>query len=56
VAIDRYRSVQLSDEPTVEEVRRLFDRVDLPLPKSFTDRDVVEVTRKALRAKDPYAP
>ncbi|MEU8195996.1 hypothetical protein AB0C10_19635 [Microbispora amethystogenes] len=54
--IDRYRSVQLSDEPTVEEVRRLFDGVELPLPKSFTDRDVVEVTRKALRAKDPYAP
>ncbi|MCT9930555.1 hypothetical protein N5079_10040 [Planotetraspora sp. A-T 1434] len=53
--IDRYKAVPLSDEPTIEEVRRLFDRIDLPLPKSFTDREVVEITRKALRAKDPYA-
>jgi hypothetical protein len=55
VPIDRYKAVPLSDEPTIEEVRRLFDRIDLPLPKSFSDRDVVEITRKALRAKDPYA-
>ncbi|ETK36523.1 hypothetical protein [Microbispora sp. ATCC PTA-5024] len=54
VPVDRYKTVPLSDEPTVEEVRRLFDRIDLPLPKSFTDRDVVQIARKALRAKDPY--
>jgi len=56
VPIDRYRTVPLSDEPTVEEVRRLFSRINLPLPRSFTDRDVVDIIRKALRAKDPYAP
>ncbi|MEW9531417.1 hypothetical protein [Microbispora sp. NPDC049125] len=55
VPIDRYKAVPLSDEPTVEEVRRLFDRIDLSLPRSYADRDVVEITRKALRAKDPYA-
>ncbi|MFD0729438.1 hypothetical protein [Planotetraspora mira] len=38
-----------------EEVRRLFDRIDLPSPKSCADREVVEITRKALRVKDPYA-
>jgi hypothetical protein len=54
VPIDRYKTVQLSDEPTVEEVRVLFDRIDLSLPKSFTDRDVVDITRKSIRAKDPY--
>lgn len=54
VPVDLYKAVRLSDEPTVEEVRRLFERIDLPLPKSYTDRDVVEITRKALRAKDPY--
>ncbi|GII54055.1 hypothetical protein Pth03_24440 [Planotetraspora thailandica] len=55
VPVDRYKAVPLSEEPTVEEVRRFFDRIDLPLPKSYTDREVVEITRKALRAKDPYA-
>jgi hypothetical protein len=54
VPIDRYKQVPLSEEPTVDEVRRLFDRIDLALPTTFTDRDVVEITRKALRAKDPY--
>ncbi|ADG88200.1 hypothetical protein [Thermobispora bispora] len=56
VPIERYRAVPLSEEPTVEEVRKLFDRIDLPLPRSFTDRDVVDVIKKAVRAKNPYAP
>ncbi|SDG03817.1 hypothetical protein SAMN05421505_101181 [Sinosporangium album] len=54
VPMERYRSVPLSNEPTIEEVLELFERVGLPLPKSYTDHDVVSITRKALRAKDPY--
>ncbi|WP_308163935.1 hypothetical protein [Nonomuraea sediminis] len=56
VPLERYKEVPLSDEPTEEEVRELFERIELPLPKSYTYPDVVEITRKALRAKDPYAP
>jgi hypothetical protein len=55
VPIGQARATELSDEPTVEEVRRLFQGLGLGLPRSFTDRDVAEITRKALRAVDPYA-
>ncbi len=47
-------AVLLSDEPTVDEVRRLFDALDLPLPATFTDRDVSDIVDKALRADNPY--
>src|SRR5437868_1328901 len=55
VPIELYKTVPLSDEPTVEEVEELFRKIRLPLPKAYTDHDVVDVTRKALRAKNPYA-
>ncbi|MEU6997838.1 hypothetical protein [Nonomuraea sp. NPDC046570] len=55
VPMELYKAVPLSDEPTVEEVEELFRRIGLPLPKAYTDHDVVDVTRKALRAKNPYA-
>ncbi|GII92386.1 hypothetical protein Ssi02_26170 [Sinosporangium siamense] len=54
VPMERYRSAPLSDEPTIEEVLTLFETIDLPLPKSYTDRDIAHLTRKALRARDPY--
>ncbi|GAA2658454.1 MULTISPECIES: fused MFS transporter/spermidine synthase family protein [Nonomuraea] len=54
VPIERYKAVPLSDEPTVEEVEELFRRIELPLPKAYTEHDIVDVTRKALQAKDPY--
>jgi hypothetical protein len=54
VPIEQARSVPLSDEPTVEEVRKVFDVLGLALPRSFSDRDVVDVAMKALRAKNPY--
>jgi hypothetical protein len=44
----------LSDEPTVDETRKLFTELDLPIPRSFTDRDVTEIISKALRPKNPY--
>jgi len=55
VPIAQARATELSDEPTVEEVRRLFQGLGLALPRSFTDRDIAEITLKALRAEDPYA-
>jgi hypothetical protein len=54
VPIEQARSTSLSDEPTVEEVRKLFEDLGIALPRSFTDRDVIDITRKALRAKNPY--
>ncbi|GAB2905771.1 hypothetical protein ACFMQL_28335 [Nonomuraea fastidiosa] len=54
VPLEMYRKVPLSDEPTIEEVQELFERVGLPLPKSYNGRDVVDIARKALRAVDPY--
>jgi hypothetical protein len=54
VKLDLREATPLSDEPTVDEVRRLLDRLGLPLPASFTDRDVGDIIDKALRAEDPY--
>jgi hypothetical protein len=53
--LDLGRAVSpLSEEPTVDEVVRLFDELDLSLPSAFTDRDVGDVIDKALRAENPY--
>ncbi|RJQ79296.1 hypothetical protein D5S17_11295 [Pseudonocardiaceae bacterium YIM PH 21723] len=43
-----------SDEPTIEETKKLFSVLDLPLPASFSDRDVADIVRKALRPRNPY--
>lgn len=54
VDIDKASELQLSDEPTLEETRKLFSVLELELPRSFTDRDVADIIAKALRAKNPY--
>jgi len=54
VKLDLREATALSDEPTVDEVRRLLDRLDLALPTSFTDRDVGEIIDKALHAENLY--
>ncbi|MDQ0993330.1 hypothetical protein [Streptomyces sp. V3I7] len=54
VKLDLREATELADEPTVDEVRRLLDRLGLPLPASFTDRDVSDIIDKALHAEDPY--
>ncbi|MEU4577713.1 hypothetical protein ACBI99_04055 [Nonomuraea sp. ATR24] len=54
VPLEMYKRVPLSDEPTIEEVQDLFERIGMPLPKSYDGRDVVDIARKALRAVDPY--
>ena len=40
VALDR--TISLSDEPTVDEARRLFSTLGLDLPLPATDRDVAD--------------
>src|SRR5437764_4737599 len=54
VDLGRTKELQLSDEPTVEETRKLFALMELELPGSFTDRDVTDLIRRALRPKNPY--
>lgn len=54
VPLDRAGEINLGDEPTVDTVRQLFARLDLELPRSFHDRDVSDIVRKALRPKNPY--
>ncbi|GHG53316.1 hypothetical protein [Streptomyces griseocarneus] len=52
--LDLSRTEPLSEEPTVDEVLRLFDRLALPLPAAFTDGDVGDIIDKALHAENPY--
>ncbi|MFI9202298.1 hypothetical protein [Streptomyces sp. NPDC053048] len=54
VTLDLSRTAPLSEEPTVDEVLRLFDGLALPLPVAFTDRDVGDIIDKALHAENPY--
>ncbi len=55
VEIGRARDLELADEPSVEETRKLFTLLELDLPSSFTDRDVTDIVRRALRPKNPYS-
>lgn len=52
--LDLRVSSPLGQEPTVDEVRTLFDDLQFPLPRSFTDGDIGEIIVKALHAEDPY--
>jgi hypothetical protein len=52
--LEKSELVSLSDEPSVDETRRLFALLDLDLPGTFTDRDVADIVRKAIRPKNPY--
>lgn len=45
--ITRAEEVRLSDQPTVEEVRRLFGLLRLDLPGTITDNDVVDIIGRA---------
>jgi hypothetical protein len=54
VPMSRLDHIELSDEPSVDETRKLFTDLDLPLPRSFTDRNVAEIVSKAIQAKNPY--
>ncbi|GAA5053971.1 hypothetical protein [Nocardia callitridis] len=54
VELSRGLDSPLSDEPTVDQSRTLFDLLGLPLPTSFTDRDVADIVRRALQPRNPY--
>jgi hypothetical protein len=54
VPLDRAGELNLSDEPTVEETRKLFALLELDLPQSFSDRDVTDIVRKAIQPRNPY--
>lgn len=54
VPIGQLDRTALSDEPTVDESRKLFVELGIPIPRSFSDRDIAEIVGKALQPKNPY--
>src|SRR5215471_13295133 len=54
VPMNRLDHIELSDEPSIDETRKLFTELGLPLPRAFTDRNVAEIVSKAIQAKNPY--
>ncbi|MFI6043469.1 hypothetical protein ACIA8C_17685 [Nocardia sp. NPDC051321] len=54
VELSRSEELPLSDEPTVDQVRSLFQLLSLELPAAFTDRDVADIVRRALQPRNPY--
>lgn len=44
----------LSEDPTVDEARRLFEQLGIPLPAALSDRDVGDIIDRALHAENPY--
>jgi hypothetical protein len=54
VPLELVRTTPLSDMPTVEEVRRLFVDLRMPLPSVYTNRDIGDIVSRALRAENLY--
>jgi hypothetical protein len=54
VPLSEARSVTLDEEPTVEQTRRLFTALNLALPRSFGDREVTDIVRKAIQPQNFY--
>jgi hypothetical protein len=54
VPVSAAEQLDLGEEPTVDETRKLFTELGLPLPRTFTDRDVADIVRKALQPRNPY--
>ncbi|MDP9844853.1 hypothetical protein [Streptosporangium lutulentum] len=53
IPIERVLTVPLGGEPSVDEVRDLFQVLGLSLD-SLDDSEVIDVTRRALQPEDPY--
>ena len=51
VPVDRADEINLGDPPTTEDVRRLFTAVGLPLPSTFSERDVMEIVGMAVPSR-----
>lgn len=54
VPLSRCEQLPLSEEPSVDQARRLFDALGLPLPATYTDRDIADIVRRALKPRNPY--
>lgn len=46
--------MKLGDRPGIDAVRKLFDRLNVPIPDTYLDEDVGALIRKALHEDDPY--
>jgi hypothetical protein len=54
VPIEAAKQATLSDRPTIEETRRLFDAAGVSLPRTFGDRDIADIVQKAIQPRNPY--
>ncbi|WP_405484809.1 hypothetical protein [Nocardia sp. NBC_00511] len=54
VPMERALLVPLGNDPSVVEVRGLFDVLGLDLPDQFTDADIDSIIEKALRDNNPF--
>jgi hypothetical protein len=54
VPLEQARNVDLSEEPTFDEVRRLFVALDMPLPSSCTEDDLSDIVNRALHPENRY--
>jgi hypothetical protein len=52
--MDRAREVELSDEPTIDETRKLLRALGLELPHAFGEAEVSDIIRRAIKAPNPY--
>lgn len=53
--LENAKQVGLSQEPTIQEVRDLFKKIDLELPLGYADSDIANLINMALRPSNPYA-
>jgi len=54
VPLDLAREVELTEEPSIEEVRKLLRVVGFELPHAFGDLEVADIIRRAINAPNPY--
>lgn len=54
IPIERTKETPLSERPLTSEVRRLFQALNLELPKEYDDATVEDIIEKALYDRDPY--
>src|SRR5260370_32263476 len=54
VPLERAREVELGEEPTIDEVRKLLRAVGLELPHAFGDLEVSDIIRRAISAPNFY--
>lgn len=54
VPMDRAKSIELSDEPSIDQIRDLFRGLNIELPPEYDDAVLGEIRRMALQVTDPY--